>query len=74
MAETKQQQPAANAVQTKPVEVSQELQNGEKFIKWDEVDNETVLSRKTLIAKCKCNQTTRLIYYFVPQFATTFTK
>ncbi|XP_033226489.1 1-phosphatidylinositol 4,5-bisphosphate phosphodiesterase classes I and II isoform X2 [Belonocnema kinseyi] len=28
--------PAANAVQTKPVEVSQELQEGEKFVKWDE--------------------------------------
>ncbi|XP_015596066.1 1-phosphatidylinositol 4,5-bisphosphate phosphodiesterase classes I and II isoform X2 [Cephus cinctus] len=26
----------ANAVQTKPVEVSQQLQDGEKFVKWDE--------------------------------------
>ncbi|XP_043470504.1 1-phosphatidylinositol 4,5-bisphosphate phosphodiesterase classes I and II isoform X1 [Leptopilina heterotoma] len=25
-----------NAVQTKPVEISQELQDGEKFVKWDE--------------------------------------
>ena len=29
-----------NAVQTKPVEVSQQLQDGEKFIKWDEVSIE----------------------------------
>lgn len=28
---------AVNAVQTKAVEVSQQLQDGEKFIKWDEV-------------------------------------
>ena len=28
---------AENAVQTRPVEVSQKLQDGEKFIKWDEV-------------------------------------
>lgn len=26
-----------NTVQTKPVEISQELQDGEKFVKWDEV-------------------------------------
>lgn len=26
-----------NAVQTKPIEVSQQLQDGEKFVKWDEV-------------------------------------
>lgn len=30
-------QPVVNAVQTKPVEVSQQLQDGEKFVKWDEV-------------------------------------
>lgn len=35
--------PAANAVQTKPVEVSQELQDGEKFVKWDEVGGCSVL-------------------------------
>ncbi|KAF7990398.1 hypothetical protein HCN44_000203 [Aphidius gifuensis] len=29
-------QPVVNAVQTKPVEVSQQLQDGEKFVKWDE--------------------------------------
>ncbi|XP_057325242.1 1-phosphatidylinositol 4,5-bisphosphate phosphodiesterase classes I and II isoform X2 [Microplitis mediator] len=29
-------QPSINAVQTKPVEVSPQLQAGEKFIKWDE--------------------------------------
>ncbi|XP_011300453.1 1-phosphatidylinositol 4,5-bisphosphate phosphodiesterase classes I and II isoform X1 [Fopius arisanus] len=29
-------QPVVNAVQTKAVEVSQQLQEGEKFIKWDE--------------------------------------
>lgn len=26
-----------NAVQTSPVEISQQLQDGEKFVKWDEV-------------------------------------
>lgn len=26
-----------NIMQTKPVEVSQQLQDGEKFVKWDEV-------------------------------------
>lgn len=29
--------PIANAVSLKPIEVPQALQNGEKFIKWDEV-------------------------------------
>lgn len=29
--------PVGNAVHTRPVEVSQQLQDGEKFIKWDEV-------------------------------------
>ncbi|XP_058792167.1 1-phosphatidylinositol 4,5-bisphosphate phosphodiesterase classes I and II isoform X2 [Phymastichus coffea] len=33
MASTKS---AENAVQTKPIEVSQQLQDGEKFVKWDE--------------------------------------
>lgn len=28
---------AENAVQTSPVEISQQLQDGEKFVKWDEV-------------------------------------
>lgn len=27
----------ANTMHTKPVEVSQQLQEGEKFVKWDEV-------------------------------------
>lgn len=26
-----------NAVQTRPIDVSQQLQDGEKFVKWDEV-------------------------------------
>lgn len=31
--------PQLNAVSPKPVQVHQGLQNGEKFIKWDEVNN-----------------------------------
>lgn len=31
--------PSAVAVRTGPVEVSKELQDGEKFIKWDEVSD-----------------------------------
>lgn len=35
-------QPSINVSQTRPVEVSQQLKDGEKFIKWDEVSKISV--------------------------------